>query len=103
MQNSFTLHCIPWRARAPLFKEARTTAYKMGLLSRAESQCDKADECSQHALVLSDDGKPIGCARITTDGKAERMTVLSIENRTEIESALKLIAWLNENSSLHCA
>jgi hypothetical protein len=71
------------------------TAYRMGLLSCEESKCDEYDESANHALILSESGKPLGCARITTDGKAERMAVLPHEKRNEIEAALKMIAWLN--------
>jgi hypothetical protein len=95
MQNTFTLHCIPWRAQAPLIKDLRMTAYRMGLLSLHESRCDEADESSNHALILSESGKPLGCARITTDGKAERMAVLPHQERNKIEAALQMIAWLN--------
>jgi hypothetical protein len=103
MQHSFTLHCIPWQARAPMLKEVRASAYNMGLLTQAETQTDQTDEQCQHALVLNKNGKAIGCARITPDGNTERLAVLTHENRTEIESALKLAAWLNEDRSLRYA
>ncbi len=94
MQNTFTLHCITWQARAPMLMEIRTTAHAMGLLSLEEAKANKTDKRSHHALVLSDSGTPLGCARITPDGRAERMAILSLENRGEIESALKLAASL---------
>ena len=99
MQHSFTLHCVPWQARAPLFKEIRTSAYEMGFLTQAETQTDQADERCKHALVLNRIGKALGCARITPEGNAERLTILEHENRTELESALKLAAWLNETKT----
>jgi hypothetical protein len=77
-----------------MLMEVRLAAYAMGILSRAEAIPDLADESSSHALVLNESGKPLGCARITSDGKAERMAVLPVENRHEIESALKLAALL---------
>lgn len=78
-------------------------AYKMGLLSLAETLMDPEDEQHHHALVLSESGKAIGCARITLDGKVERMAVLLRENSTEIESALKLAAMLNAYRPSHYA
>jgi len=94
MQHSFTLHCVPWQARASTLIDLRMAAYRLGLLSWAEVKANRADERSSHALVLSDTGAPIGCARVRADGKTERMAVLPVDNRTEIEDALRLAAKL---------
>jgi hypothetical protein len=100
MKSEFTLHCIPWRDRASILEEIRKSAFEQGLISHSESQCDKSDECCQHALVLGEGDIPLGCARISKYGTAECMVVLPNDNRTQIESALKLIARLSEKPSL---
>ena len=103
MQDSFTLHCVTWNARAAMLEKVRATAYEMGLLTQAEAQTEPADKQCLHALVLSESGQAIGSARITPHGKTERMVVLERENQSEFESALKLAAWLNEDKSLRYA
>jgi hypothetical protein len=103
MQDSFTLHCVTWSTRAAMLEAVRADAYRMGLLTQAESQTETADQQCLHALVLSVSGKVIGCARITPYGETERLAILVQENRSEIESALKLAAWLNEDKSLQRA
>lgn len=40
MQTQFTLHCIPWQARAPMLQQVRALACEIGLLSRSEAQTD---------------------------------------------------------------
>jgi len=75
----------------------------MGLLKLAETLTDKEDEQRHHALVLSQTGKALACARITLDGKIERLAVLPRENSAEIESALKLAAMLEANRPSHYA
>lgn len=103
MHDPFTLHCVTWNARAAMLEEVRAEAYHQGLLTQAESQTEAADKQCLHAMVLNDNGKAIGCARVTPSGNAERLTVLALENRSEIESALKLAAWLNAEQSLRYA
>lgn len=78
----------------------RTAAYEMGLFSWTDIQADQADARNHHALVLSENGQPLGCARITRDGLTERMAILPIDNRAEIESALRLVAQLNDPATL---
>ena len=99
MQNIFTLHCVTWQFGASKLEEARSAACRLGLLSPAEAEPEEMDECSYHALALNESGKAIGCARITPDGEAERVVVLSRDNQEQIESALNLAAWLHENNS----
>ena len=103
MQDPFTLHCVTWKARAAMLEEVRAEAFHLGLLTLAESQTEPADKQCLHAMVVNKNGKTIGCARVTPSGKAERLTVLALENRSEIESALKLAAWLNADKSLRYA
>lgn len=88
MQNPFTLHCIAWQAGAPLLQEVRAAALEIGLLNQAEVLADEADEVSRHALVLGANGRGIGCARITPEGRIERMAVLPHEQRAQIETAM---------------
>jgi len=103
MHEPFTLHCVTWNARAAMLEKVRAEAYSLGLLTQAESQTEPADKGCLHAMVLNENGKAIGCARVTRSGQAERLTVLALENRSEIESALKLAAWLNADKSLRYA
>lgn len=88
MDNQFTLHCIAWHAGAPLLLETRVAASEIGLLNLNEALPDEKDECSRHALVLSKDGRAIGCARITPEGHIARVVVLPHEQRAQIEAAM---------------
>ena len=103
MQDSFTLHCVTWNARAAMLEEVRATAYRMGLLTQAEAQTEPVDRQRLHALVLNESGKAIGSARITPYGETERLVVLEPENQSKFEAALKLAAWLNEDRTLRYA
>jgi hypothetical protein len=103
MDASFTLHCVSWNKGASLLQEVRASACEIGLLSPDEALTDEVDERCCHAMVLSESGKAIGCARIKPAGIIERMAVLPHENRTQIEQALQLAAWLQEKSLSHCA
>lgn len=88
MNSQFTIHCIAWQAGAPLLQNLRAAASKMGLIDQAEALSDQLDEQCRHALALSTGGQAIGCARITLDGRIERMVVLPHEHRAQIEAAL---------------
>jgi hypothetical protein len=103
MHTSFTLHCVSWDKGASLLKEVRSTACEIGLLSPKEALTDDVDERCCHAMVLSESGKALGCARIKPAGKIERMAVLPHEDRFKIEQALQLVAWLQESTPSHCA
>lgn len=98
MQNAFTVHCIPWQAGAPLLQDIRMAASKTGLMNQANAHADKLDEQCRHALALNKSGNAIGCARITQDGRIERMVVLPHEQRALVEAAL--IEVLNDYSNL---
>lgn len=99
MQNPFTMHCIAWQAGAPLLQEVRAEACGIGLLNQSEVLPDEIDEVSCHALALGTNGRGIGCARITPEGRIERMAVLPHENRVQIEASLieVLNAYAHEN------
>ena len=88
MDNQFTLHCIAWQAGAPLLLETRVAACEIGLLKLDEALPDEQDECSRHALVLSKEGRAIGCARITPEGNIARVVVLPHEQRSQIKAAM---------------
>jgi hypothetical protein len=103
MEESFTLHCIPWQKGASLMMEARAVACRIGLLSLADALPDETDEMSSHAMVLDDSGKAIGCARIKTTGILERMAVLPRDDSARIEQALRLAAWLHSDAPSCCA
>jgi N-acetylglutamate synthase-like GNAT family acetyltransferase len=88
MQNSFTLHCIPWVAGASLLQDIRVAACASGLLSHEEMGVDDLDQSCHHALALSKGGRAIGCARITPQGRIERIAVMPHEQREQIKTAL---------------
>jgi hypothetical protein len=96
MNNPFTVHCIAWQAGAPLLQDIRVTASEMGLTEKLGALADKLDDQCRHALALSTSGRAIGCARITPDGRIERVVVLPHEHRAQIEAAM--IEVLNDYS-----
>jgi adenylosuccinate synthase len=99
MQNPFTMHCIDWQFGAPLLQEIRAEACEIGLLNHSEVLPDDVDLRSRHAVALGTNGRGIGCARITPEGRIERMAVLPHANRAQIEAALieVLNDYANEN------
>ncbi len=97
MQNPFTLHCIAWQAGASVLQDVRVAACASGLLNAEEMGSDAQDEISRHALALSKGGRAIGCARLTPDGRIERIAVMPHERREQIEAAL--IETLSEYAS----
>jgi hypothetical protein len=88
MQNTFTIHCIPWTAGALLLQEIRVAARQMGLLENVVALSDDSDKQCRHALALSQSGGAIGCARISTDGQIDRLFVISQKQRSKIEAGL---------------
>jgi GNAT superfamily N-acetyltransferase len=88
MHNPFTMHCIAWQFGAPLLQEIRAEACEIGLLIHSEMLPDDIDVQSRHALALGTNGRGIGCARITPEGRIERMAVLPHAHRAQIEAAL---------------
>lgn len=86
--HPFTLHCIAWDDGAPLFQDVRVAACASGLLSHTEIGVDELDEACQHALALSKGGRAIGCARLTPQGRIERIAVMPHEHRLQIKKAL---------------
>lgn len=98
MQDTFTLHCVGWKAAAEKMREAFSGVHKSGHFS---IQTEDMDRSSSYALVLATDGNAIGCARITASGTTERVIVMTNENREQIESALNLAAMLHVSHSAH--
>ena len=88
MNNPYTIHCIAWQAGAPLLQAFRAAASDIGLMDKSEAQNDKLDEQCRHSVALTKSGNAIGCARLTPDGRIERMVVLPHEHRVQIEAAL---------------
>ncbi|MGC2049570.1 MAG: hypothetical protein WA635_13300 [Gallionella sp.] len=88
MESAFTMHCITWQAGAPLLQEVREKASELGLINQSEAHADELDELFRHALALSKDGRAIGCGRITTDGRIERIIALPNEHREQVEATL---------------
>jgi len=88
MQNKFTVHCINWHAGAALLNDVRVAAQVKGQLRPEENLTDDLDKSSRHALALTYDGKVIGCARVTSDWNIDRIVVLPLEGRSQIEAAL---------------
>ena len=104
LDDQFTLNCITWQEGAPRLRVVREAAFKLGILAPAEVGSDDLDERCRHALALRKDGQPVGCVRITPDGKIERMAVLPEEFRSQIELGLletALIEMLSERSGEH--
>ena len=88
MQNAFTVHCIPWKAAAPLLQEIRVAASEMGLMGKGDALTDNLDYQYRHALALSKNGRAVGCARLTPNGHIDRIVALSVEQRSQIEAAM---------------
>ncbi|GEM_PF-3364104 len=88
MLNKFTVHCINWNAGAELLNEVRVAAQPPELFGVIENVADNLDQSSRHALAITDSGKIIGCARITSDWLIDRIVVLQQEGRSQIEAAL---------------
>ena len=88
MQNAFTVHCISWKAGAPLLQEIRVAASKMGLMGKGDALTDNLDNQYRHALALSKNGSGIGCARLNSDGHIDRIVALPLDQRSQIEAAL---------------
>lgn len=104
LDNQFTLNCVTWQDGAPRLRVVREAAFKLGILVSAEVCSDDLDERCRHTLALSKDGQPVGCMRITPDGKIERVAILPVEYRSQIELGLleaALIKMLSERSSEH--
>ncbi len=88
MQNPFTLHCIAWQAGASVLQDVRVAACASGVLAAEEMGSDAQDEISRHALALSKGGRAIGCARLTPQGRIERIAVMPHELREQVKKAL---------------
>jgi len=88
MNTPFTLHCIAWQSGAALLQDVRVAACASGLLDADEIGSDDLDESSRHALALSKGGRAIGCARLTPQGRIERIAVMPHDLRIQIEAAL---------------
>jgi len=88
MQNTFTVHSVPWESCAPLLNEIRVAASQMRTISHADALPDGKDELARHAIAVSTKGQFIGCARILPGGHVERIAVLPHEYQAQIKAAM---------------
>jgi len=88
MRNAFTVHCVPWETCAPILNDVRVAASQMRVISHLDAMADDMDQQVRHAIALSKTGQAIGCARITSDGRVERIAVLPHEHQAQIKAAM---------------
>lgn len=88
MHNTFTVHCVPWQACAPILNEVRVAASQMKVISHVDALEDGKDEFARHAIAVTTKGQFIGCARILSDGHIERIAVLPHEHQAQIKAAM---------------
>ncbi|MBA4382514.1 MAG: hypothetical protein C0406_08115 [Sideroxydans sp.] len=60
----------------------------MRVISHLDAMADDLDQQVRHAIALSKTGQAIGCARIMSDGRIERIAVLPHEHQVQIKAAL---------------
>ncbi len=70
-------------------QEIRVAASEMGLMGKGDTLTDNLDNQYRHALALSKNGRALGCARLTPNGHIDRIVALPLEQRAQIETALK--------------
>ncbi len=85
MSLRFTVHCLPWKAGAPLIRELRAACKLLDGIS------DEIDFQSYHAIALSGHGIPVGHARLTPAGEIDRIMIPARDDSPQIESALREI------------
>lgn len=88
MRNTFTVHCVPWEACAPILNDVRVAASQMRVISHLDAMADDLDQQVRHAIALSQTGQAIGCARITLDGRVERIAVLPHVHQSQVKAAM---------------
>jgi hypothetical protein len=93
MSTAFTIHCLGWSSASLLLEEVRASAFKLGVIGQSEAVTDVVDTLSRHALVLSKCGNGLGCARLTPDGRIERIAVMPHPYQSQMVATM--IALLN--------
>ncbi|SFQ08342.1 hypothetical protein SAMN05216419_10587 [Nitrosomonas cryotolerans] len=72
----FIIRLVNWRDEAHLLRPVREAVFIKEQQIPAELEWDAFDISSLHALALAADGRPIGTARLLSDGHIGRMAVL---------------------------
>jgi predicted GNAT family N-acyltransferase len=76
LKDNFVVQLVTWQTHAALLKTVREEVFIKEQHVPVALEWDGMDEAAQHLLALSATGEPIGCARLTGDGKIGRMAVL---------------------------
>ncbi|MDO8413241.1 MAG: GNAT family N-acetyltransferase [Gallionellaceae bacterium] len=76
MSNPFTVHLVSWQDGEPLLRAIRETVFIKEQGVPPELEWDGHDAACRHVLVLSEQGKAIGCGRITPHAQIGRVAVL---------------------------
>lgn len=86
-----------------LLEEVRASAFKLGVIGQSEAVTDVVDTLSRHALVLSKCGNGLGCARLTPDGRIERIAVMPHPYQSQMVATMieLLNAEQQSNTSRH--
>lgn len=72
----YSIHQVQWRAQQQALRLIRETVFMQEQGVPAELEWDGEDGDAIHLLATNDEGNPIGCARILSDGHIGRMAVL---------------------------
>ncbi|HET7674072.1 MAG TPA: GNAT family N-acetyltransferase, partial [Gammaproteobacteria bacterium] len=86
--QAFTVRAADWKADAPLLRPIRQAVFIDEQRVPEELEWDELDIHCLHALALDTSGTPIGCGRLTTDGKIGRMAVLAPWRKAGVGGAI---------------
>ena len=88
MSNPFTVHLVSWQDGEPLLRAVRQAVFVEEQGIPPELEWDGKDAASRHVLVLSEQGKAIGCGRITPTAQIGRIAVLAEWRGQKIGTAI---------------
>ncbi len=88
MPPAFTIRILSWHEAAGLARPIREQVFLIEQHVPRELEWDEWDAPSEHAVATSEDGRPIGTARLLPDGRIGRMAVLVEWRRAGVGSAL---------------
>jgi len=91
----FSVRAAVWQEDAPALKAIRTRVFVKEQGVPQEMEWDEADNTSLHFMACSDQGEPIGTARLMANGQIGRMAVLKPWRGRGVGDAL-LTAALNQ-------
>ena len=74
--HNFNVIRASWRLYSEDLRKIREMVFMKEQLVPKEEEWDGHDEQSWHYLAISEDNKPIGCARLMRSGQIGRMAVL---------------------------